>query len=406
MNLPFYLWLFLTLGLGFTSQAQGIAFENEVLFDKIKAKAKAQNKFIFVSLSASWCTTCHRMKNQVYTQKQLGDFFNQHFVSWQLDGERDALAKDWVAEYELRVYPSFLFFDAQGVLKHYAQGFQTVEQLLAIGQDALEDSTQWLPNYQRYKEGEQDPVLLRRLAYLAHRYRHEQAETLLQAYLKTQSDWLKPEVQTAIFDLNTDTESLAFQFMVRHQDRFALRFGEEALQERLLAPALLELNAFMMQQEEEFSIERDLPPIFERFLSGPRAERLIMEQQLELYANDGQWDKFFPLASRFERKYLWFRRRGGDYEPRAKAYLHLASLVSSNSDRRKHLKQASRWCHRSVKLNPSYANCYTLASYYYYGLADKRRAKKYLRKAIKRSASAPERERKMLKDLEQQIKQR
>ncbi|MEL6926093.1 MAG: DUF255 domain-containing protein, partial [Bacteroidota bacterium] len=47
--------------------------------------AKAEEKVIFVDAFAVWCGPCKRMSNNVFPQKEVGDFFNRNFVNMKID---------------------------------------------------------------------------------------------------------------------------------------------------------------------------------------------------------------------------------------------------------------------------------------------------------------------------------
>ena len=81
--------LFVVMSLGITANAQeGVKFE-ELTFKEALAKAKAENKLVFMDCYTSWCAPCKRMLNTVFVTKEAGDFFNPRFVSVKYDMEKD-----------------------------------------------------------------------------------------------------------------------------------------------------------------------------------------------------------------------------------------------------------------------------------------------------------------------------
>ena len=67
----------------------------EISFDQAIAAAKAENKLVFVDVMTSWCGPCKRMASDVFPQKMVGDFMNQHFVNIKIDAEK---AQKWLAD--------------------------------------------------------------------------------------------------------------------------------------------------------------------------------------------------------------------------------------------------------------------------------------------------------------------
>lgn len=87
-------------------------------------QAKAEDKPVFIDFSTSWCYWCKKMDKDTFSQKQVIDMVNQHFVAIKVDGdsrremdvdgykitERDLTKK----EFGVRGYPAFWFLDSDG----------------------------------------------------------------------------------------------------------------------------------------------------------------------------------------------------------------------------------------------------------------------------------------------------
>lgn len=67
--------------------AQGINFEHGT-FSEALAKAKAQNKLLFIDGYAVWCGPCKKMTKTVFLEKEVGDYFDEHMVAIKMDVER------------------------------------------------------------------------------------------------------------------------------------------------------------------------------------------------------------------------------------------------------------------------------------------------------------------------------
>lgn len=109
--------------------AQGIHFEDSANFQSILAKAKAENKIIFVDFFTDWCGPCKRMAANVFTRPEVGEVFNANFINLKIDaekGEGPELAK----KYLVRAYPTMAFINYDGELMHNLVGSKTAEQLI------------------------------------------------------------------------------------------------------------------------------------------------------------------------------------------------------------------------------------------------------------------------------------
>src|SRR5438309_9799210 len=49
-------------------------------FTTVLKEAKAQNKPVFFMGYASWCSHCNNMKEKVFTNPAVANFFNQQFI--------------------------------------------------------------------------------------------------------------------------------------------------------------------------------------------------------------------------------------------------------------------------------------------------------------------------------------
>ena len=77
--------------------AQGISFFHGS-FDEAKAEAVKQHKLIFIDCFTTWCGPCAKMARDVFPTKEVGDFYNEHFICCKIDmekGEGLKIAKDF-----------------------------------------------------------------------------------------------------------------------------------------------------------------------------------------------------------------------------------------------------------------------------------------------------------------------
>ncbi|SFF91419.1 thioredoxin family protein [Prevotella sp. KH2C16] len=148
--------------------AQGIQFFKGSWND-VMAEAKSTGKPVFIDVYTSWCMPCKKMAKETFTQKEIGDYFNVHFVNYQIDAEKGegiSIAR----QYKVTAYPTCLFVLPNGKLVHTFLGFQTVKQLLKQGQQAVKNAM-LLPDLEKmdkeYQAGNRDKNFL--MAYCGKR---------------------------------------------------------------------------------------------------------------------------------------------------------------------------------------------------------------------------------------------
>jgi len=111
-------------------ETKGIQFF-EGTFDEALVLAKKENKLIVFDAYASWCGPCKRMKSKVFTQEEIGSYFNSNFINVKFDmekGEGPALAR----KYRVTAYPTLLFLNHKGEVEKAAVGYHNPNSLVEL----------------------------------------------------------------------------------------------------------------------------------------------------------------------------------------------------------------------------------------------------------------------------------
>lgn len=119
-----------------SAQEEGIVFFTGS-WEAAKEKAQAEQKLLFVDAYTAWCGPCKWMDKNVFTNANVGAYFNEYFVNYKLDmekGEGPAFAK----EYTVRAYPTMLFIAPSGDVVHRIMGSRQANQLIEVGETALQ----------------------------------------------------------------------------------------------------------------------------------------------------------------------------------------------------------------------------------------------------------------------------
>lgn len=108
--------------------SQGIVFESGTLAN-VMAKAKKENKAVFVDVYTVWCGPCKMMSTDVFPQAEVGDYFNQRFVSYKIDAEKGE-GPEFAGKIKVRGFPTMVFLNADGEVIHSILGAKSAKDLI------------------------------------------------------------------------------------------------------------------------------------------------------------------------------------------------------------------------------------------------------------------------------------
>lgn len=218
------------------AQQEGIRFETGDLATAM-ANAKKEKKYVFVDCYTVWCGPCQMMAKTVFTDKNVGDYFNQTFINLKVDmekGEGPAMAK----KYGVTAYPTFIFIDGDGALVHKFVGAKDTAGFIAAAKEAF--------NYQNvirlgsvFKDKQQDT------AFIAGYFRTLQADNLTEELDNAVDEYLaginptlysQPFYWEIIKNYVVDKKKPAFQYVAQNNSLFIDAYGEDQVA-RFLKPA-------------------------------------------------------------------------------------------------------------------------------------------------------------------------
>ncbi|MCU0433046.1 MAG: DUF255 domain-containing protein [Bacteroidia bacterium] len=92
-------------------------------WNEIRAKAKAEGKYIFLDGFTEWCYWCKVMDKQTFPDKTVTDILNSRFISVQRDMEREE-GKQLSMKYHIASFPTYIVFSPEGELVYTIVGFR------------------------------------------------------------------------------------------------------------------------------------------------------------------------------------------------------------------------------------------------------------------------------------------
>jgi len=160
------------------AQNSGIYFEQKTNWNAIQAKARKENKFIFVNCYAARCKSCDFMNDNVFPTEETGDAVNPNFISVNMRMEMTEMdpgtiktdcgdARTMMSEYKINDFPTSLFFTPDGKLVKKVVGPVGAIQFISYTREAMEIAKQYHSMMDQYYSGSRDTVLLESLSIVA-----------------------------------------------------------------------------------------------------------------------------------------------------------------------------------------------------------------------------------------------
>ncbi|MBD2757656.1 thioredoxin family protein [Spirosoma validum] len=135
----------------------------------VLAEAKRQNKPVFVDIYTTWCGPCKRMAREAFPDAKVGEKFNAHFVSYQIDAEKGE-GKDIAKKYAVAAYPTSLYVSSDGSLIQRTIGYGGISGMLEQADKAIEaakDPNPLSAMEKQYEQGKRESRFMK--AYLQKR---------------------------------------------------------------------------------------------------------------------------------------------------------------------------------------------------------------------------------------------
>ena len=147
------------------AHAQGIKFETET-YEKTRIAARENKKIIFIDCYTQWCGPCKKLAKTVFTDPQIGDYFNQNFLNLKIDmesNEGETLKK----KFKVFAYPTLLWVNHKGEVLHRYTGYCDRDKLLKLANKSANNKENLAALETEFKNGNRDYNFLCKYIYTA-----------------------------------------------------------------------------------------------------------------------------------------------------------------------------------------------------------------------------------------------
>jgi len=353
----------LTISLPGLILAGGIDFFHGTWEEAI-AKAKEEGKVIFVDSYTTWCGPCKRMAKTVFTDNEVGEFYNQHFINLKLDMEKKEGIK-FGGKYPVSAYPTLHFIDADGKVLQKVKGAQSVDGFLALGKSVYSKVDFSKEFAEAYEKGDRDPELI--LNYVKALNKSGKASgKVANAYLRSQDDLSTDFNINFIYEALAEADSRIFSIYTDHKKDILkqktegeyLSKIEEACQRTvkkaiefdspdLLAEAKSKMKshhsgavvAFNYRADMDFAAAKKDQKTFLKAAAG-YAKKVGSKNPETFFDLCQDCLKFFPNDPAMLKQAIAYNEKANEMQARPEFGFHLAQLYYSNKEKDKAINTA------------------------------------------------------------------
>ena len=215
-------------------QAAGIDFFHGT-WEEALEKAKKEDKLIFVDAYTTWCGPCKRMSKQVFTQNEVGEFYNKNFISMKIDMEKTP-GRKFQKKYPVSAFPTLYYIDGDGKVAHVTKGGKSPEQFIQLGQMAMKKNDKSGDFETAYNEGKRDYDLVYNYVKALNKAGKPSLK-IANEYIKSQKDLTTEENLRFILEATTEADSRNFALLTQHKPAIVGLTSAQEVNDRIEAAA-------------------------------------------------------------------------------------------------------------------------------------------------------------------------
>lgn len=296
-----------------------IHFE-KLSFEELKAKAKKENKLIFINIYLTSCIPCKSMEKDVFTDAGVADYYNPNFINGSYD--YSGTEGYGISEiYGISCFPNFLFMDGDGKIVHRRVGGMNQEDFLKLAESASNPKQRLLYFEEEYPKKKSDPEFI--LNYLRLLDKGScfplvnfmpiaqdmesltKRSNLLKEYFAFQTEeMLVNRVNWSVIrDYTYDYRSREFSYLLKNAETFRKLYTEDSVDAKIKNVFLTGRSLFLgnkaLTEANETAYINEV-----KKLNSPEAEPALFWLSLERARGPQNWPEYLRLVMESGDKYI------------------------------------------------------------------------------------------------------
>lgn len=332
---------------GLNCQAEGIKFFKGS-WEEALTKAEAEGKMIFVDAYTTWCGPCKMMSKKVFTQDEVGQFFNNNFINLKLDMEKEE-STSFKRSYSVDAFPTLFFISEQNELVKKGVGAKQAEALLAMAKDAIKNNDQSGKYEEAYIAGDRSYALVYDYVKALNNAGKPSAK-VANEYLRSRPEITREERAAFLFEACQSVDSRLFDLMIEEKKLILDMKDKEAFDEKVISSAWNTVGKAVKYETYEI-VEEAIKKVKEHHSS--KAKLFSYEAALEYCAQQRLREEYKTNSAKYFKKIA---------KKDAKILKGLVNQIIENFNRDEDMAaHAISFAERLVKLDESEINFMTLS---------------------------------------------
>ncbi|REC40673.1 thioredoxin family protein [Chryseobacterium sp. 5_R23647] len=358
--------------------AQGIKFEEGSNFKTILAKAKKENKLVFIDAYAVWCGPCKLMVKNIFPLKPVGDYYNANFVNAKIDMEKGE-GIDLAKKFNVKVFPTYLFINGDGEEVHRTIGYVEEKDFIQFAMDAGDPNKRLTTLKQKFEKGEKESAFLLNLAELTVYNDTDFSNRVLERYFAAKPEITQDNLQL-LFQAMKSTDGAPYKIFTERKADILKIIPEKNLEN---IEKNVKVNTVMAKAYNTTTKKLDEAYFLaetQKFMTKEDAEKLLKRVKSSRALKDKDFATYEKINLELYKDYT----AASSDELNSIAWNFFENVTTKSS-----LETAVKWAQESVNKNENYANTDTLANLYN-KIGDKKNAKIWAEKSLQLGKAAGE----------------